>query len=118
MTSLIDIQAQIQKLQTQANEIKSREFDKTVQEILSKMRAFGITLKDLQKGGLRKAAAQGGKKISSSPAGQKVKKKPSAVPPKYRGPNAEVWSGRGITPKWLAALLAAGEKKEDFLIKK
>src|SRR3954471_1677541 len=23
------------------------------------------------------------------------------IPPKYRGPNGEIWSGRGHTPKWL-----------------
>ena len=27
---------------------------------------------------------------------------------KYRGPNGEEWSGRGRTPKWLAALEAEG----------
>jgi DNA-binding protein H-NS len=37
--------------------------------------------------------------------------------PKYRGPNGEVWSGRGHTPRWLDALMAEGKhKKEDFLI--
>ena len=120
MTNLIDIQAKIQKLQTQANEIRSREFDKTVQEILSKMLVFGITLKDLQRASTGKAAEYAGKKTSSSSVfrRQKTKKEPTVVPPKYRGPDAEVWSGRGITPKWLAALVAQGRKKEDFLIKK
>ena len=33
MSNLIDIQSQIEKLQKQANEIKTREFDKTVQDI-------------------------------------------------------------------------------------
>ena len=48
MSNLIDIQSQIQKLQKQADEIKSKEFDKTVQDILAKMQAFVITTKDLQ----------------------------------------------------------------------
>ena len=48
MSNLIDIQDQIEKLQKQAAEIKSREFAKTVQDIRAKMKAFGITLKDLQ----------------------------------------------------------------------
>lgn len=34
MSNLVEIQGQIEKLQKQANEIKSREFDKTVHEIL------------------------------------------------------------------------------------
>ena len=48
MGNLLDIQSQIEKLQKQANDIRTREFDKTVQEILAKMQAFGITVKDLQ----------------------------------------------------------------------
>jgi DNA-binding protein H-NS len=37
-------------------------------------------------------------------------------PPKYRGPNGELWSGKGPAPKWMKPLLAKGKKKEDFLI--
>ena len=39
------------------------------------------------------------------------------VPPKYRGPNGEEWSGRGHTPKWLAALEATGRPRDEFLIR-
>ena len=35
---------------------------------------------------------------------------------KYRGPNGEEWSGRGRTPRWLAALEAEGRGREEFLI--
>ena len=35
---------------------------------------------------------------------------------KYCGPNDEEWSGRGRTPKWLAALEAEGRGREEFLI--
>jgi DNA-binding protein H-NS len=35
---------------------------------------------------------------------------------KYRGPNGEEWSGRGRTPKWLAALEAEGRGREEFLV--
>jgi DNA-binding protein H-NS len=40
------------------------------------------------------------------------------VAPKYRNPGntSETWSGRGLTPRWMAALIKAGKKKEDFLI--
>ena len=50
MNNLIDIQNQIANLQKQAEEIKAQEFDKTVQEIMAKMAAFGITLADLDAG--------------------------------------------------------------------
>lgn len=123
MSNLIDIQSQIEKLQKQASEIKSREFDKTVQEILAKMQAFGITLKDLQtsKGRGKVKASKVGVATKRSAAGGKKKSKSekskSAVAAKYRGPNGETWSGRGLTPRWLAALLAQGRAKEEFTIK-
>ena len=56
MSNLIDIQGQIDKLQKQASDIRAREFDKTVREILATMQAFGITAKDLQA-----SSAKGGK---------------------------------------------------------
>ncbi len=82
------------------------------------MLAFGITLKDLQRASAKRPAVQAKKNPSSAAAPERKKKKTSVVPAKYRGPNDEAWSGRGITPKWLAALVAQGRKKEDFLIKK
>src|SRR3954463_6939996 len=36
----------------------------------------------------------------------------SSIPPKFRGPNGEEWSGRGHTPKWLTALEATGRQRE------
>ena len=104
MNNLIEIQNQIDILQKKANEIKAQEFDKTVQEILEKMAAFGITLKDLD-------AAKG--RTSRKPVSTTVK--PAAA--KYRGPNGETWSGRGLTPRWLVALTAQGQSREDFAIK-
>ena len=34
----------------------------------------------------------------------------------YRGPNGETWSGRGLMPRWLAALVADGQDKEAYRI--
>ena len=102
MNSLIEIQKQIDLLQKQANEIRAQEFDKTVQDILAKMTAFGITLKDLEsiKGRGRKASTTS---------------KPAAA--KFLGPNGETWSGRGLMPRWLSALVAQGKTREEFAIK-
>ena len=103
MSNLIEIQNQIDKLQKQADEIRAHEFDKMVQEIRAKMTAYGITLKDLEsvKGRVRKPAVP-------------VKRQAAA---KFRGPNGETWSGRGLMPRWLTALVAQGKVKEDFAIK-
>lgn len=121
MSNLIEIQSQIEKLQKQASEIRAREFDKTVQDILGKMIAFGITLKDLQTGRALNAKAASKADPKAKNAGGKAKLKGEkvsrVVPAKYYGPNGETWSGRGLTPRWLAVLLAQGQTKEEFTIK-
>ncbi len=119
MGNLMDIQNQIEKLQKQASEIKAKEFHSTVQDIRAKMQAFGINVKDLQPGKGRGVRAKAGKAgVVAKRAGAGVKKKSAAaVAAKYRGPNNETWSGRGLTPRWLAELVAQGRTKEDFAIK-
>ena len=116
MSNLIDIQSQIEKLQRQADDIKAREFEKTVREIVATMRAFGITPKHLQSAGSRGGKAKA--ELSAVKTRAKAKKAgATTVAAKYRGPNGETWSGRGLTPRWLSVLLAQGKNKEDFVIK-
>ena len=127
MNNLIEIQSQIEKLQKQANDIKTREFDKTVQDIMGKMRAFGISLKDLQPGKAGKSGKASGKsrgastkRASGNVSGRVSSKSANAGVPvaaKYRGPNGETWSGRGLMPRWLSALVSQGKTRDDFLIK-
>jgi DNA-binding protein H-NS len=129
MSNLIDIQSQIDKLTKQASEIKAREFDKTVQEIVSKMNAFGISLKNLQqalggprrqvKGRVSKAKAGSAAKTAGRKTSANTKSKfaGTVVAAKFRGPNGESWSGRGLMPRWLSALVAQGQTKEDFAVK-
>jgi DNA-binding protein H-NS len=83
------------------------------------MQAFGITVKHLQTA----KPAKSGKGSRSRNAPAKSAKLPKAakkagaqVAAKYRGPNGETWSGRGLTPKWLVSLVAQGQSKEAFLI--
>lgn len=107
MNNLIEIQNQIEKLQKQADEIRALEFDQTVQDILAKMAAYGITIKDLDgsKGRVRKTGGAAGGPVTKQAAA------------KFRGPNGESWSGRGLMPRWLSALVAQGRTREEFAIK-
>lgn len=118
MSNLIEIQSQIEKLQKQAQDIRSKEFANTVQDILAKMQAFGITIKDLQtaKPGKATKASRGKSKAASAKPAKASKKSGAVVAAKFRGPNGETWSGRGLTPKWLAILVAQGRTKEEFAI--
>jgi DNA-binding protein H-NS len=116
MTSLMDIQSQIEKLQRQATDIKHKEFDKTVEEILAKMTAFGITVKDLQPRSGKSRGKAKGKVATKRTIGRVKKQGTGSVAAKFRGPNGEAWSGRGLTPRWLTALVAQGKTKEEFAV--
>ena len=62
-------------------------------------------------GGAIASVGSGSRRRRSSLKGQKVA-------PKYRGPEGELWAGRGARPRWLQAALKTGKKVEDFLIDK
>ena len=114
MSNLIDIQLQIEKLQQQAAQIKAKEFHKTVIEIRAKMSAFGITSKDLQSvSGTKIKGKAAAPRKSAKLRNEKVA---SIVAAKYRGPEGQMWSGRGLTPRWLKTLLESGQTKEEFSI--
>ena len=115
----MELQTQIGLLQKQATELKARDFDKTVQDIRDKMAVFGITIKDIQT--IKRGPKPGkGKKDPvvkkiAVPGVKKTGAKPVAA--KFRGPNGETWSGRGLSPRWLALLVEQGASRDDFAIK-
>lgn len=118
MANLIDIQNQIEKLQKQAVEIRSRELEATIKDIRLKMQAFGITAADLRNSKRKLSASKKPKVIAGNArTGKTIKKQSiSKVAPKFRGPGGETWSGRGLMPRWLSTLVEQGRSKEEFSI--
>ena len=59
-----------------------------------------------------------GRRLSGSPAGVPQRRPYPEVKPKYQNPKdpSETWSGRGKTPRWVAELIAAGRKLDEFKI--
>ena len=39
-----------------------------------------------------------------------------ALPPKFKGPHGETWTGRGRLPNWLSILEQGGHSREEFRI--
>jgi DNA-binding protein H-NS len=119
LANLIELQAQIESLKKQAEAIRTKEFGATVADIREKMSAFGITVKDLQgpakKTGRKSKGASTVKVKGAKPV--KGRKSGAKVEAKFKGPNGEAWTGRGLTPKWLAALVALGHSKDEFAVK-
>jgi DNA-binding protein H-NS len=56
--------------------------------------------------------------IGGAPAAKRTRQSATnrKVPPKYRGPKGETWSGRGLKPRWLTAAMKEGKELQDFLI--
>ncbi len=81
--------------------------DEAKAETLSKLKALasaeGFSLDELM------GKAAGGRRQRSD-KGVKLK-------PKYIGPNGEIYTGRGPTPKWLKSLERKGEKRDKYLAK-
>jgi DNA-binding protein H-NS len=117
MKTLIELQSQIANLQKQAAEIRLKETDRTIQEILSLMKAFGISHADLRRadGAMRRP-----RKVRNRSTGkqeQSTKRTSKPVPAKYIGPAGETWSGRGRTPVWLQKLVNTGHTKDEYEVK-
>jgi len=55
---------------------------------------------------------------SSKPARKVNTRKPVEVRYRNSADASQTWTGRGKQPRWLVAAIAAGAKKEDFLIGK
>jgi len=53
---------------------------------------------------------------ASDGAGKLNPTKGIKVKPKYRSPKGETWAGRGMHPRWLAALMKQGHKLEEYVI--
>ena len=88
-----------------------------MQDILARMQAFGITVKDLAPGKRRGTKGKAKPQVPGKRAASATKKVSIPVPAKYRGPEGQTWSGRGLMPRWLSALVAQGQTKEEFAIK-
>ncbi len=96
------LEAEIVALQAKAKQLRSSKRASVIEELLKKITENNITQAELFPGG----AVKGVRKSKSTA--------PAAI--KYRGPNGEAWSGRGLTPKWLAAQIAQGQPKEKFAV--
>jgi len=64
---------------------------------------------------LGETVADAGRSMIGRPRGTLAGTK---VPPKYKGPNGELWAGRGAEPVWMRDAIKKGKTRESFLIDK
>ncbi len=67
---------------------------------------------------IKQLAASIGVNVTIQDGAKESSRKGIKVPPKYRNPaNPEqTWTGRGVAPKWMQELIAAGHDKSEFEI--
>lgn len=112
------------KLSKRKEKLEKGQLDKVRAKVMALLRKEGFTLQDLVKTGSSSAPAprqaKTGKAGGKGKGGGKGKAGGARgkVAPKYRNPNnpQEVWTGRGVNPRWVTELLAQGMTKEQLLI--
>jgi DNA-binding protein H-NS len=105
MATLKTVQAQIAKLQAQANSLMAKQSSAVLEQIRDLMSEHGLTTADID-------AHIGGKKRGPKP-GEKAVVKTAGTSAKYRDPKSgATWSGRGPAPAWLAG----AKDRSKFLI--
>mgnify|MGYP000022267519 FL=1 len=103
------IQQQIAELQRKAASIRAVERAAALANIKSLMATFDITAHELSG---KTPTGNVGTAVSS----EKKRSQGSKVPAKYRDATGNVWSGRGLKPRWLRDAVASGATVESFLI--
>ncbi|MDF8364712.1 H-NS histone family protein [Achromobacter anxifer] len=108
--ALKKIQADIDKLEAKKAKLIR---DKAIPDIIAKMRAVGVTPKDIAEH-WGTVAAKRARSVSGKATAKTGK---TSRPPKYRDPaSGETWSGMGKRPFWLRDAEDAGRSREEFLI--
>lgn len=101
--SLSQIQNQIQKLQKEAEAIRSA----VVARIRKEMAQHGLTVEDLL-AEARSTFVGNGRRAKSKAA--------STKPPKYADGAGNTWGGMGKRPGWIREALEAGRSLDEFLL--
>ena len=116
--SLAQVNAQIAKLQREADALKAKEVAGVVSRIKEAIAIYGLTSADLfddAVAAVKPAARQ--KRAAAAPvAGKKAPKaaaKKSESQIKYRDEDGHTWTGHGKRPNWFKAAIEAGKKPED-----
>lgn len=116
--TLQQIEAQIARLQAQAEAVRQKEMAGVIARIKEAIAHYGLTAEDLGFGAKRqmtrrKAATQTPLKKA---AGRARLAKPRKARPSYSD-GVNTWSGMGPKPKWFKEALAAGKSLEDITVK-
>jgi DNA-binding protein H-NS len=112
----VQIQAQIARLEKQADQLKAKESADVVQRIKVAIAHYGLTADDLFGG----RPAKPGRPRARGKSKPAQKKKPAAKAPsrvRFQDDAGHSWSGIGKRPNWYKEAIAAGKTPEDLAVK-
>ena len=116
------IQAQIAKLQVDADRLRKSEQADVIAKIKIAIEAYGITPEDLFTG---KSSNAGAKSTSTgtspfksrpTPASKSKSKSKGDLTPRFADGNGNTWVGRGPRPLWLRDAVKRGKSLADFAV--
>ncbi|NLW97843.1 MAG: H-NS histone family protein [Xanthomonadaceae bacterium] len=130
--TLAQLDAQIAKLQRQAEALRAREVAGVIARIKVAIDYYGLTAADLGFGSARGSSARAGRGRSAaatrtraaagrgaggrSGARKTAGRKPAGVV-RFRDEAGNSWTGHGKRPGWFKDALAAGKTPEDLAVK-
>jgi DNA-binding protein H-NS len=121
--SLQSLNAEIARLQHQAELLRAREKKPVLAAIAKAVHHYEITLQELREAvGAAFKAGRASLKKSAGARGPRAAVHPLTgrkVAAKYKHPKTgQTWSGRGSTPVWIREAETSGVKRETFVIKR
>src|SRR5471032_1504997 len=103
MPTLEKIQANIKKLQVQADALIAKKVQAAVDQIRKIMLAHGLTTKDIEAKAKAKREAKAANGTASSVKAKVASSLKGSTPPKYQHPKTgATWTGHGRAPAWIA----------------
>lgn len=116
--TLHQIEAQIARLQAQAEAVRQKEMAGVIARIKDAIAHYGLTAEDLGLGAKRQATQRKAAAPTDSKRAAKRTKlpKPRKARPSFSD-GVNTWSGMGPKPKWFKEALAAGKSLEDLTVK-
>ena len=111
--TLKQIEAQIAKLQREAETVKAKEMVGVVARIQEAIVHYGLTAADLFGAKAGRGAAHKTKKNLRKKAGKKA----TAGVIRFRDDAGNTWTGHGRSPNWFKSALESGKTREELAVR-
>jgi DNA-binding protein H-NS len=113
--TIAQINAQIEKLQKQADALKAKEAAGVIARIKVAIEHYGLTADDLGFSGRAPKTVKPVGTVVAKKTRKKAVDKPTGVI-RFRDEAGHTWTGKGKRPNWYLAAIAAGKTPESLAV--